>query len=319
MPAGVGRSRMVDGLLGRALDAFGVVVEGGDRQAGSRSGAWVGAVRTAGGAGAYLKVMPAAAGAQPFEDTRRELRFYRELAPVVPLRVPRLLDGWEDEEGVALLLATAGAPRAATSWTPATWATLGRNLAALHAMPPPDPERWRRDDPLPGAMAAPNLPEIEEFWAGELPELPALLAGTAEFRRRMAALPPVFAHGDCHTDNIVHEGSSLVLCDWQTAGVGRPTADLAFLSVRATPSGTVVPRALIDAYLAHRPRAEGAETTGGDADGDRAVWERALVAEELATFVYLWPPFAGFNGAEAVARVRRRTRALAARFLAPNG
>ncbi|KAB8164178.1 phosphotransferase [Streptomyces sp. 3MP-14] len=294
-------------LRDRALKALGVVSDGGSDSLESRSGASVGSVRRADGERAFLKVVPASAGAMSLANARNELRFYRELAPVVPVRVPRLIDGWEDGDGVVLLLTHAGKPREAASWTPELWAMLGRDLAALHTMPPPAAAGWERRDPLSAALDAPDLPGIREFWGDALPQLAVLLSSAAEFRRRMEVPPPVFRHGDFHTDNIVHRGASLVFCDWQSTGVGRPSTDLAFLSVRMTPGGTVVPRAFVDAYLAHRPVAV----------GDRAVWEQALVAEELATLLWLWPPFAAYNDAEGIARVRHRARALADRFLYP--
>ncbi len=68
--------------------------------------------------------------------------------------------------------------------------------------------------------------------------------------------------------------------------------------MRATPSGAAVPPALTDAYLAARPC-------------DRRTFARALVAEELAVLVFLWPPFAAFNTPAGIARVRRRARVLA--------
>ncbi|WP_258534739.1 phosphotransferase [Streptomyces sp. PT12] len=130
-----------------------------------------------------------------------------------------------------------------------------------------------------------------------------MLDGRDALRARLTERqPPVLVHGDCHTDNVVHDVGSLVFCDWQEARIGRPTSDLAFLQVRATPAGTTVPPALGDAHLDARP-------------GDRDVIERALVAEELAILLFLWPPFAPFNGPEAIERVRRRARALAARYL----
>ncbi|GAA3869414.1 phosphotransferase [Streptomyces sedi] len=292
---------MADTLAALAAHALGVVAESGGGPLESRSGAWVGRVRTSDGAPAFLKVAPGG------PEARRELRFYREIAPVVPVRVPPLLDCWENGNGVALLLGFAGAPRPAADWTPEQWAALGAELAALHAVEPPA-EGWERPDPLLAALADPDLRAVEAFWAEALPELPELLAAVDVFRHRMAAPlgAPVFGHGDCHTENLPHTDGALVFCDWQAAGVGRPVSDLAFPSVRATPGGTVVPRTLLDGYLAHRA-------------GDETAWERALVAEELATFLWLWPPFAAFNSPEGVARVRRRAGALAERFLAPAG
>lgn len=62
-----------------------------------------------------------------------------------------------------------------------------------------------------------------------------------------------------------------------------------------------VPQALIDAYLEHRPY-------------KRGTLRRALLAEELAILVFLWPPFAAFNSPLGIDRVRRRAHELAERW-----
>ncbi|MFD5318802.1 phosphotransferase family protein [Streptomyces sp. NPDC127098] len=292
-----------DELTRRALDAFRVVVErDGAGPVESRSGAGVWAVRTERGERAFLKVTAAGAGAGALAGARREARFYREFGGTVPVRVPRLLGVLEGAAGVALLLAAAGESRDAASWSAGMWARLGGQLAALHAMSPPVGGGWERPEPLLEALAAPVSREVGEFWAPSGPWLPAVLDCRAELRAAVGASPPAFVHGDCHTHNITHGAGGPVFCDWQSAGVGRAATDLAFLSVRATPSGVVVPRALVDAYLAGRA-------------GDRRALERAVLAEELATLVFLWPPFAAFNDPEGIDRVRRRARRLAERFL----
>lgn len=43
---------------------------------------------------------------------------------------------------------------------------------------------------------------------------------------------------------------------------------------------------------------------------------RALVVEELGTFVFLWPPLAAFNSRAGMARFRRKTLELAEPWLA---
>jgi Phosphotransferase enzyme family len=269
---------MVGDLLARAVREFGVTVRGSGNQPDAQSGAGVWAVS----GGAYLKITPAGPAAD------RELHFYRWVAGTAPVRTPALLDFLADETGVALLLTDAGRPRPAGAWNPSTWASLGTALAALHSMPLP-PGAAGADAEPPGAVP----PVDHGFWAGRLPSLPdraALLAA-------MNALPPVFTHGDCHTANILHGPSGLVFCDWQSSGPGRPGTDLAFPGVRAAPAGVVVPPALLDAYLAARPV-------------DRAVLTRAVRAEELATFLCRWPPFAAYNSPAGVARVVERTREL---------
>ncbi|GAB2982749.1 hypothetical protein GCM10023080_056150 [Streptomyces pseudoechinosporeus] len=261
-------------------------------------------MRTVDGQGAYLKVTPAVLGPEAIAAARRELRFYQRLAPLAPVRTPRLLDHLDTEDGVAVLLEAAGEAHEPGAWTARMWADLGRELAGLHSMPLPTEAEWTRPDALCEDLADPDLEQINAFWASTLPQLPELLAHRAELGDQMDAVPPVFIHGDCHTDNLVYSrgAGSVVFCDWQAAGIGRPASDLAFLSVRATPAGTTVPQALIDAYVDSRPC-------------ERHTLQRALLAEELAVFLLLWPSFAAFNGALGIARVRRRTLELAERWL----
>lgn len=285
------------------LTKFGAVVSeaNGDRE--SRSGAGVHEVRTADGSAAYLKVVPATSSPDALAVARRELSFYRDIAPAAPVSTPALLNWADANDGVAMLLAAAGAPQPVESWTPGMWARLGTDLAALHSMPVPWGPTGNRPDELREAIAQPDLPAVESFWGPVLPQLGEIISRRSELERMMDALPAVFIHGDCHTDNIMDNGQSLVFLDWQVSGIGRPGADLAFLNVRSTPAGVTAPPELLDAYLAARPL--GRETV-----------ERALLAEELAVFTFQWPPFAAYNSPAGIGRVQRRTRALAERWLA---
>ncbi|GAA2367408.1 hypothetical protein Cme02nite_28870 [Catellatospora methionotrophica] len=260
----------------------------------SRSGAGVHAVLTADGAEAYVKLTPADRGPHALAAARRELRFYRELAPAVAVGTPGLLAHADTGDAVALLLAAAGVAREPRSWTAAGWAGLGRDLARLHRTPAPD---WQRPDDLRDAMAAADLSAVEAFWRPTLPRLAELVDRRDELRRQAAALPPAFIHGDCHTGNITLVGDRRHLLDWQVCGTGRPAADLAFLNVRAAPGGVSAPPDLLDGYLAEQPH-------------DPAVTRLAVLAEELSVYVFQWPPFAAYNTAAGVEHVRRRARAL---------
>jgi aminoglycoside phosphotransferase (APT) family kinase protein len=176
-----------------------------------------------------------------------------------------------------------------------------RDLAALHGMHGPLGPAWNGPDALATAMAGPDVDTIRSFWEPTLPRLDELLSGAARLNGAMSAVPPGFVHGDCHTENITHVDGSLVFCDWQSTGIGRPSADLALLTVRATPAGVTVPPALLDAYLA---------VHAGRADELR----RAVLAEELAILVFQWPHFAAYNSASGIARVRARAGHLAERW-----
>lgn len=279
-----------------ALRTLRVVPDGRDGRLESRSGAGVHRVRTAGGAAAFVKLVPSALGPDALAAARRELRFYRELAPAAPIRTPAMLDHLDTDDGVVLLLAAAGEPVDVRAWTPGMWAALGRDLAALHGMPG---HEWARPDSLGAAMAHPDLPAITAFWGPALPGLDEILSAAHRLTAAVSASPPGFVHGDCHTMNITVADGTLVFCDWQSAGAGRASADLAFLSVRAVPAGVRVPSALLDAYLEARP-------------GRPAELRRATAAEELATLVFQWPRFARYNSPAGIARVRARARQLAA-------
>ncbi|MET7368170.1 aminoglycoside phosphotransferase family protein [Streptomyces sp. NPDC005566] len=293
---------MPNSPVAAVLRKFGVVAEESDERLESRSGAGIHAVRTADGQSAYLKFTPAAQGPDALAAARRELLFYRCLAPIAPVRSPELLMSADTDDGVAMLLGASGKPLPVTAWTPDMWATLGRGLASLHNMHVPAEANWGRPDALRQAMAEPDLPTIEAFWAPSLPLFAEIVSRRAELERWTEALPRVFIHGDCHTDNVTHSGESLILLDWQESGAGRPGSDLAFLNVRAVPAGVTTPPVLLDAYLRCRPH-------------DRRTLELALLAEELAVFVFQWPPFAAFNSPTGIDRVRQRTRDLSERWV----
>ncbi|WP_423462947.1 phosphotransferase family protein [Promicromonospora sp. MS192] len=268
----------------------------------ARSGAGVYHVRTSTGRPAYLKVTPATLGRAVMAGAERELRFYRQVAPSLPVATPALLGTVSAPDGLALLLADAGTERAPTAWTDGDWALLGRALARIHATPVPDGE-WARPDTLLTAVETPDLDRIRAFWAPVLPRLESLLEQRTETIDQLTSQPTAFVHGDCHAANIVHGERGPVFCDWQSTGLGRASADLAFLSVRATPTGAEVSPALVETYLAHRPQPV-----------DPDCLKRAVLLEELAVYVFEWPAFAAYNDATGVARVRRRAADLADRL-----
>ena len=188
-------------FVATVLTRFGVTVQESPARPGTRSAADVHAARTAAGHPVYLKLTRTAQGPDAMAAARRELRFYRDIGPAAPLRTAQLLDAMDTDEGVAILLESVGEPLPPGSWTPAMWAALGQDLAALHSI---RASGWQRPDGLRLAMADPDLPAIAAFWDPVLPRLADLLAGRAGLERQMDLLPPVFVHGDCHTGNITH-------------------------------------------------------------------------------------------------------------------
>lgn len=290
---------MPHALVDTAVRTFRLSIDAPEAR--SASGAGVYRALTAGGQEAWLKTTPAGLGPRALAAARRELLFYRRLAPTLPVRTPRLLDATDDAQGVVLLLAAAGTPRNIASWTPSLWARLGRTLAELHHTPLPAGEPWRRPDSLERALSEPDMPAITAFWGPALPQFDRLVECRDALIAASAALPPALVHGDCHTDNVLFTDDAPVLCDWQETTVARPVADLAFLGVRAAPAGVAVPPELLDAY---------AQASAHDRD----TLERALLSEELAMDVYLWPHHAAYLDATAIRRIHARGRTLADRF-----
>ena len=78
-------------LMSLAVREFGIAIDHTARPSDTRSGAGVHLARTPHGGAAYLKITPARLGAEALDRARRELRFYRQLATVVPVRTPPCL------------------------------------------------------------------------------------------------------------------------------------------------------------------------------------------------------------------------------------
>lgn len=282
------------GLLGRR----GVV---GRRLAGSRSGAGVFAVAVDEG-DAVLKVTRGST--EELTAGRRELEFYRTVAPTLPVRTPRLIDHVHTEQAVVILLAAVGPAIPAAGWDRSRWVRVAAELAAVHDAAVPDDPRWRRGSWLLDAIAQPDRAHTD-FWAGPGDEgvLAPVLGDLRPLGRVMSAQSPCLVHGDCHTDNLLRgvgsDDDSIVWVDWTSAGLGLPAEDLAFLSVRAVPDGAALPReAMLSAYAGRRNVA---------LEPLRA----AVLATELAFFLLAWPEFAVYTSARGVARVRRRVHELA--------
>jgi hypothetical protein len=67
------------------------------------------------------------------------------------------------------------------------------------------------------------------------------------------------------------------------------------------------------AYLKVTPASLGGPVLAG---ADPAPLKRALILEELAVFVFLWPPYAAYNSRAGIERVHDRARHLAGKWSA---
>ena len=234
---------------------------------------------------------------------RRELAFYRGMAERLPIRTPTLLDHYEDNEAIAMLLSAHGEIEPATSWDRRSWRALAVDLARLHGTEVSEPDRWEIDRSPFHALREPDMPVVNGFWRDDLAStLDAIVESRELLEQEILQAGQCFVHGDCHTENILREDGALVWIDWQGTGMGNPAVELAFLHARATPSGARVPPEMLATYYSER-------------DKDLERMQRSVLAAELAIFIFEWPPYASFNSPAGTRRVRQRTRYLAERWL----
>jgi aminoglycoside phosphotransferase (APT) family kinase protein len=234
---------------------------------------------------------------------RRELAFYRDLADQMPVRTPVLLDHYCDDEVIAMLLSAHGDVEPAASWGRRSWLDLAVDLARLHDTAVADPDHWKDDRSPFHALRNPDIAVVDEFWREDLGSSLDTIIESREFlEQEILQAGECFVHGDCHTENILHEDGSLVWIDWQATRIGNPALELAFLNARATPSGAQVPPKVLATYCHHRT-----------IDLEHMRW--SMMAAELGIFIFEWPPYASYDSPAGTRRVRHRTRFLAKQWL----
>jgi hypothetical protein len=184
---------------------------------------------------------------QLFQFYPREIRFYRELAPRMPLRVPRCLASVLDEEAddfLLLLEDLGGLPMGddAAGCSAAQAEVAIRAVAALHAA------WWERDElerlAWVPASNAPVHQMAEPAYQGTVAPFLALFGDHLSPRMRaitedlgthvvdllnVLATPPVtIAHGDYRLDNLFFDGGGVAAIDWQIAFRGSGVFDVAY-------------------------------------------------------------------------------------------
>lgn len=271
---------------------------------GALSGARVVPVRHRAGTPAVLKLTTETDG-DARQAAERELRFYRELQGSIGIGAPRLLAHREDDDFIAIVLTRHAAPRSATRWSQQNWIELAIDLATLHETPVGTDRGWGCTSSLTGLPDAPDLEVARAFWSwpGEPDLIEPILGDLQALHEAIRQPERCFLHGDCHSDNVLIERDQLIWVDWQNAGLGDPASELAFPSVRATPSGAAPPiREIVRTYADHRGL-------------DLATLHQAVVAAELAIFLVSWPPYAAYNNDAGIQRVHQRVHDLAATWL----
>lgn len=206
----------------------------------------------------------------------REVNFYARVAPLTPMRVPRVYTALVDQAGSDFILlfedlgpAQVGNQLASCTLEQARAAV--REAAVLHAstdgLPVLD-EDWLQGDPAardwiiqayPGAQAL-----FRERYAGQIePEYLTVCEQLAEHCAAWFHFTPstrCITHGDFRLDNILFDirggAEPIALVDWQTCVTGGGTSDLGYFL--GTGIGTDLRRAhedeLIDLYCTEMTR-----------------------------------------------------------------
>lgn len=190
-----------------------------------------------------------------FERSVRELRFYREVAPVAGVSVPELYAGEFDDrsETVAMLMADvrdAEERDLLLGCTPDEAAAVVASMAPLHAWgwDHDGPDWLLRTTPVPldaiveryGAYAEPFLAQ----WGPYLPRgvhdiVRRLATGLADVLVALDNAPATVIHGDLHLDNVLFRRDGdprVVILDWQGVRRGPVAEDVGgFVLAALTP------------------------------------------------------------------------------------
>jgi hypothetical protein len=178
----------------------------------------------------------------------KEVRFYRELAPQLPIRTPKVLFAEISEDGASfcLIFEDLGPARGGNQLAGCTLADARaavRQAAALHAPSWHNRELlardWLQPDPLAAAKVRALYPQAQaifrERYAGILePEFMALCEELAEITAasERAQEQTSLVHGDFRLDNMLFDIKGglepLAVLDWQTLTIGNGLTDIGY-------------------------------------------------------------------------------------------
>ena len=204
----------------------------------------------------------------------RELHFYQELYPKLPIPKPHIyylgsdsVSGWvvlilED------LLPAYSIPEHPHQWTRAELQSVLRGYAMLHSvqfLQPLQEHVWLNPrheteldfDAIPGQVA---IVQDAGFW-NALPELPDLIDYARQSCKRYEDTALSLLHNDTTPTNAPLprqlDMEPAMLIDWQDAGIGMAEMDLAYIDLQPFESGRLIPRPeLLSYYWQYRAESE---------------------------------------------------------------
>jgi aminoglycoside phosphotransferase (APT) family kinase protein len=211
----------------------------------------------------FLKTVPESVAGRLFVDLMNlastEVRFYRDIAPTLPILVPRAWQVEHDESSGAFLLILEDLARAGAHFTdvtkPVDLETARRvveTLARLHAafwnsprfetdlswLRRPGPRRGLRlERCLCRALAGRGVARFADAIPPEIrAATPRLIRARDRLERSWSEGPLTFLHGDSHVGNMYFVGDAAGLFDWQVAQCGQGMRDVSYFLVTSLAS-----------------------------------------------------------------------------------
>ena len=182
-----------------------------------------------------------------FRFYEREIRFYRELARDVPVRVPRCYAAAMDvaADDYLILLEDLGALRmgddaggcsvadaevairSLARWHSAWWGD--SRLDRMDWVPMADAPVHQSAEPAYQKALVPFLKTFGDFLSPKLRDLTERLSThVIDLLKASARSPLAIAHGDFRLDNLFFESGGVAVIDWQIAFRGRAAFDVAY-------------------------------------------------------------------------------------------
>ena len=178
----------------------------------------------------------------------KEVRFYRDLAPQLPIRTPRTFaaDMAEDGTSFVLLFEDLGPARGGNQLAGCTLADAReviRQAAALHAPSWHNPAildlAWLQPDPAAAAQVKALYPRAQAVFRDRYrdalePEFMALCEALAEHTAATDRTPEKVSlvHGDFRLDNVLFDikggTEGVAVLDWQTLTIGNGLTDIGY-------------------------------------------------------------------------------------------
>lgn len=178
----------------------------------------------------------------------KEVRFYRELAPQLPIRTPQTLFAEMADDGASffLLFEDLGPARGGNQITGCTIAdarAVVQQAAALHAPSWHNPAMldadWLQPDPAAAAMVKALYPQAQATFRERYrdvlePEYMALCKALAEITAATDRVTEKtsLVHGDFRLDNVLFDikggAEPVAVLDWQTLTIGNGLTDIGY-------------------------------------------------------------------------------------------